>query len=105
MQQQNFGKLTKGAIVLTDDLSFSYWNLEPKDRREKGIYYSSTLDDIGDIYLSLILANAFGMVEATVNAFSRDGAHDWLWKIIGINLLLRIISFCFRTSNKRQFGI
>ena len=73
----------------------------PKDRREKDMYYLSSLDDIGDIYLSIIILNALILVIVMIGAFMRDGVYDWLWIIVGLLLIYRIISFYFRTTNKR----
>ena len=45
---------SESDVVMTKDLSYSYYTLQPKDKREREIYFSVKIKEIGEIYIYYI---------------------------------------------------
>ena len=70
-QEQHAHSEPGSEVVMTKDLSYSYYSLMPKDKRESDIYHHYKLKEISELYW-IYIATCFLAVAGDVIEFNKE---------------------------------
>ena len=90
---------------MTKDLSYSYWTLMPKDKREAQIYFDFKLKEVSELYVYFL--PLVGLVSlADIAQFNDQRTlFSFIAMLVSLTILtVRIVSHCLRYRYPRLYN-
>ena len=96
---------SESDVVMTKDLSYSYYTLQPKDKREREIYFSVKIKEIGEIYIYYIAMIGVVLLMEIIQFYQTQtalGLGVLIYTFLGFTI--RYVSHCYRDRFPRLYN-